>query len=511
MPHFIRNATILTMHGAGGDEPFTGDIAIEGDSIAAIGPDLVPPEGAEIIEGTGKLVMPGLVNAHLHSNETFFRGRYQHMPLEVWMLYAYPLVMGELIPERLLYLRTLLVAMESLRAGVTTVVDDLFDPPRPEMSRLSAAFSAYEDAGIRANVSAVVMDRHALDTMPFLRETMPAELQAEIEGPAFTVDEHIAFCREAFGTLNGRAGRLGFMMSASAPQRCSVEFMQACSELAVERGVPYHTHILETKTQAVTGDEFYGTTLIRYMHELGLLNRNVTIAHSIWVTDDDIALMGAADCSVAHNAISNLKLGAGIAPLRRLLDGGVHVGLGTDGLCSNDTARIFDVMRFAGLLHCVATPDHDRWVGSAEVLRAATIEGARTAMLDDVTGSLAPGKRADLIVLDLSGYAFRPVNDLRHHLVYCENGSSIETVMVDGRVVVRDGRLTTVDEAAILGEIDELVPAYLAEHARIEALNVRFEPYLRAMHERATSRDIGIDRYQGDMPAWTGQNWAATP
>ena len=509
MSYLIRNATLLTMEGPGGIEPFTGDILIDGNVISAIGTSLAAPDGATVIDGTGRLVMPGLVNAHMHSNETFFRGRYQHLPLEVWMLYAYPLVGGGQIPQRLLYLRTLLTAMESLKGGVTTMVDDLFDPPHTTIERLGMAFSAYEDAGIRANVSSVVMDKHVLDTMPYLRQLVPADLQAQVEGPGFTVDEHLAFCRTVIDTLHRRKDRVGFMMSASAPQRCTVELMQGLSALATEHGVPYHTHILETKTQAVTGQEFYGKTLIGYMHELGLLTPNTTIAHSIWVTDADMALMGEADVSIAHNAISNLKLGAGIAPIRRLLDAGVNVGLGTDGLCSNDSARIFDVMRVAGLLHCVATPDYDRWVGSTDVLRAATIGGARTAMLDKVTGSLAVGKRADLIMLDLRGYGFRPINDLRHHLVYCENGSSIEIVMVDGRVVVEQGRLTTVDEAAVFAEIDELVPAYLAEHGQLEQLNSRFEPYFRQMHQRATAQDIGINRYQGDLPLWPGQNWNA--
>jgi 5-methylthioadenosine/S-adenosylhomocysteine deaminase len=507
MSYLIRNATILTMDGPAGIEPLIGDILIESATISALGPGLEAPEGVEVLDGTGKLVMPGLVNAHMHSNETFFRGRYQHLPLEVWMLYAYPLVGGSQIPLRLLYLRTLLTAMESLKAGVTTMVDDLFDPPHSDLERLGTAFRAYEDAGIRANVSAVVMDKHVLDTMPYLRELLPDDMQAMVEGPAFTVDEHLAFCRSVFDTLHGKAGRLGFMLSASAPQRCSTELMQGLSALATERGVPYHTHILETKTQAVTGNEFYGKTLIGYMNDLGLLTPNTTIAHSIWVTDDDMALMGAADVSIAHNAVSNLKLGAGIAPIRRLLDAGVHVGLGTDGLCSNDSARIFDVMRFAGLLHCVATPDYDRWVGAGEVLRSATIEGARTAMLDKVTGSLAVGKRADLLLLDLGGYAYRPVNDVRNHLVYCENGSSIEAVMVDGRIVVDHGRLLTIDEAAIFAEIAELMPAYLAEHARVEALNEPFAAYFRQMHQRATAQDIGINRYSGDLPMWPGQNW----
>lgn len=506
MPILFRNATLLSMDKAHGAKPFTGDLLVDGDRISAIGTGLVPPPDTRTIDASGKLIMPGLVNAHLHSSETFFKGRYQGTPLEVWMLYSYPILMNDPISERLLYLRSLLTAMESLKGGVTALVDDFFDPPSFETDRLKLVFDAYDHAGIRANVSHCVIDKHVFDTMPYLREIMPVDLQAEVEGPSITTADYMAYCRDIFSSQHRRAGRLGFMVSASAPQRCSVELMQACVELAQDKGVPYHTHVLETKTQAVTGPEFYGKSLIRYMNDLGLLTPNTTIAHSIWVSDDDMALMGAAGCSVAHNAVSNLKLGSGIAPVRRLLNAGVHVGLGTDGLSSNDTARIFDVMRFAALLHDIAAPDTDGWMTAAEVLRAATTEGARTAMLDDVTGSLEIGKRADLIMLDISGYDYMPMNRLDHHLVYCENGSNIRMVVVNGEITVEDGRLLTVNEAEIFAELRELLPAYMSEHAELEKLNARFEPYLREMYRRATIQDIGMNRYQGDLPLWRGAN-----
>ena len=442
--------------------------------------------------------MPGLVNAHTHSSETFFRGRYERMPLEIWLLYAYPLLMNDPVGERLLYLRSLLLAMESLRTGVTTFCDDFFDPPRHDLDRLSTVFRAYDDAGIRANVSSAAMNVHTLDALPFAREVMPAELQALLDfGPPMTAAAYIDYCKSAFSSLHGRAGRLNFMIAPSAPQRCSADLMAACMDLAVDRHVPFHTHILETKTQAVTGHELHGKSLIAYMHDLGLLRRNTTIAHSVWVSDEDMRLMGEAGVSVAHNAVSNLKLGAGIAPVRRLLDAGVTLGLGTDGVSSNDTSRIFDVMRVAGLVHSVAGPDYRKWVTADEILAMATIGGARTAMLEHVTGSLEPGKAADLLILDLRNYPFMPLNDVAKHLVYSENGSSIETVMVAGRIVMQDGRLTTVDEQAILDEIAECVPAHLAEHAELERRNAVFEPVMAEIHRRATAKDIGINRYQG--------------
>lgn len=506
----IRGAKILAVDALHGTDPFDGDILVEGTTIKAIGTGLAAGPEARVIEGRGKLVMPGLINSHTHSSETFFRGRYEGMPLEIWLLYAYPLLMNGAIGKRLLYLRSLLLAMESLRNGVTTFCDDFFDPPAHDLDRLGTVFQAYDDAGIRANVSSAVMNIHTLDALPFAREVMPQDLQDLLDfGPPMTAEAYVDYCKSAFASLHGRAGRLNFMIAPSAPQRCSPDLMAACMDLAVEKGVPYHTHVLETKVQAVTGPEFYGKSLIAYMHDLGLLRRNTTIAHSVWVSDDDMRLMGEAGVSIAHNAVSNQKLGAGIAPIRRLLDAGVTVGLGTDGVCSNDTSRIFDVMRVAGLIHSVSGPDRSKWVTADEILRMATIGGARSAMLEDKTGSLEPGKAADLLILNLRNYPFQPVNDVARHLVYAENGSSIETVMVAGRIVMERGRLTTVDEDAIFDEIAELVPAHLAEHAELEHRNSIFEPVMAEIHRRASLRDIGINRYQGDLPAFDGRNTRA--
>lgn len=498
----IRNATIVAMDGSHDVTPFAGDVLIEGETIKAIGETLIAGPDARIIDGRGKLVMPGLVNAHTHSSETFLRGRYERMPLEIWLLYAYPLLMNDPIGERLLYLRSLLLAMESLRNGVTTFCDDFFDPPRHDLDRLATVFRAYDDAGIRANVSSAVMNVHTLDALPFSREVMPAELQALLDfGPPMTASAYIDYCRSAFSSLHGKSGRLHFMIAPSAPQRCSPDLMAACMDLAVEKHVPFHTHILETKTQGVTGHRLHGKSLIAYMHDLGLLKRNTTIAHSVWVSDEDMRLMGEAGASVAHNAVSNLKLGAGIAPIRRLLDAGVTIGLGTDGVSSNDTSRIFDVMRVAGLVHSAAGPDYESWLAADEILAMATIGGAKTALLEQVTGSIEVGKSADLLILDLRNYPFMPLNNVAKHLVYSENGSSIETVMVAGRIVMENGYLTTVDEQAVFDEIAELVPAYLAEHAELERRNSVFEPVMAEIHRRATRIDIGLNRYQGDSAA----------
>lgn len=499
MAMLIKNATILAMGGPHDATPFTSDLLIEADRIAAIGPGLAAPPGARIVDGQDRLVMPGLVNAHLHSGEALYKGRYDNLPLELWMLHTYPILAAQDLDERLIWLRSMLVAIDALKSGTTCLTDDVFEAPRQDLAKLGAVVDAYDTIGIRATVSGHVIDRNFLHTIPFTAEHVPADLAAEIAAqPRSTTAEYIAFSRAAIEAFHGRSGRIRYMVAPSAPQRCTAELMLAADELARAHKIPFHTHIVETKVQGVTGPVMFGKTLIAYMKDLGILHPGVTIAHSIWVTDADIAMMGEAACSVAHNAMSNQKLGAGIAPVRKLIDAGVNVGLGTDGIASIDSPRMFDVMHAASLLHKISTPDYRRWPDAAEILRMATINGAKSALIGDETGSLEPGKKADLLVLSLRTSSFVPRHDLRNHLVHCENGGSIELVVVNGEVVVEHGRLTRVDEAAILAELMERMPAFTARHEATEVANRRLAPAFDAIHRRCNAIDIGIHRLGTD-------------
>jgi 5-methylthioadenosine/S-adenosylhomocysteine deaminase len=504
MSILIRGATIIAMDKVHGGAPFQGDILIEGDRIKAIGTVASEQPADWVIEGRDRLVIPGLVNGHIHTPEAFFKGRYDNMPLELWMTLAYYLVGTPALTERMIYLRSALCAMDALKSGVTFFSDDILEFPLQTMETLGAVFEAYDDVGIRASISGHVVNRRLPETIVYLKELLPDGLKREIEAQVPpTTNEFIAFSQEAFRRYHNRAGRLRFMMAPSGPQRCTVELMQATDELSRANGTPFHTHILETKVQAVTGREFYGKTLIRYMHDNGLLNRNTTIAHGIWLSDEDIELMGSARCSVVHNTLSNMKLGSGICPVRRLLDAGVNLALGSDGLSTSDTPRMFSVMAAAGLLHKISSPDSYYWLNAEEVLHAATMGGAYSVCLEHEIGSLEPGKKADLVVIDTRTANFTPLNDVRNHLVYCENGSSVETVIVNGEVMVEDGALTRVDEAALHDELRAMMPAIMADHERLEARNRAFIPALAEVWRRCAETDISINRWGSDnKPRW---------
>jgi 5-methylthioadenosine/S-adenosylhomocysteine deaminase len=501
----FRNALVLAMDDEHRAEPFRADVLVVADRIDAVGPALEVPDGATVLDATDRVIMPGLVNAHVHSWEALFKGRYDNLPLELWMLLSYPILGLEPMSERLVYLRTLLVGMESLRNGATCLLDDVIESPTQSLAALDAVFRGYEDIGIRANCSGNIVNRPYIDSIPFAAEVLPADLLAKARDrrPRST-DEYLDFSREALARYDGRAGRLRYVIAPSGPQRCTDDLFVAANELSAQHDTTFHVHVLETKMQAVTGREFYGCTLVEYLDRLGVLSDRATLAHGIWLTDSDIARLGEVGASVAHNPISNLKLGSGIAAWRALADAGVNLALGSDGLSSNDSARMFDVVKSAALLHKVTNPEYRSWPTAAEVLWAATRGGARSARLAGEVGAIAPGYKADFVLLDLRSLNFTPLNDVASHLVYVENGDSITEVWVNGQPVVRDGRCLLIDEQAVLDELRGLAAEYLERYAKIEELNQAFEPYFAEIYQRCRAERLGINRYSGDEAAWVG-------
>lgn len=503
MTTLFRNALVVAMDDEHRSEPFRADVLVAGDRIDAVGTGLVAPEGATVVDATDRLLMPGLVNAHVHSWEVLFKGRYDNLPLELWMLLSYPILGLEPMSDRLVYLRTLLLAMESLRGGVTCLLDDVIEMPTQSMGALDAVFRGYEDIGIRANCSGNIVNRPYIDSIPFVDEVLPADLltKARDVRPR-TTEEYIEFSTEALARYDGRAGRLRYVIAPSGLQRCTDDLFVAANELSAAHDTTFHVHVLETKTQAVTGREFYGSTLVEHLDSVGVLSDRATLAHGIWFTDGDIARLGEVGASVAHNPISNLKLGSGIASWRALADAGVNLGLGSDGLASNDSGRMFDVVKTAALLHKVTQPDHRTWPTADEMLWAATRGGAQSARLGEVAGAIEPGRKADFVLLDLRSINFTPVNDVPSHLVYVENGDSITEVWVDGTPVVRDGRCLLIDEDAVLDELRGLAGEYLEQYAKVEELNRAFEPYFEQIYQRCYRKPLGINRFSGDETAW---------
>lgn len=493
-----RGVTIVAMDDDHGARPFRADLVVEDDHIAEVR-ERFGVDGSDafdrVIEANRLVAVPGYVNAHVHSWEGFFKGRYDNLPLELWMLRSYPPVGLEPMPIELIRLRTLLVALESLKNGVTCLLDDVIEMPGQSLESLDAVMSAYEECGIRANCSGHIVNKPFIDTLPFVDEVLPAKLLAELRAlPVPTTEQYLEFSREAFRRYHGRSGRLRYVIAPSGPQRCTDDLLVAAHELAAQWDASYHIHVLETRVQAVTAREFYGSTLVEHMQRIGALSDRVTLGHGIWLTPGDIALLADTGASIAHNPVSNLKLDSGVLAWRALRDAQVNVALGTDGASSNDSMRMSDVMKTAALIHKVSSPHFERGPTAEEILFAATRAGARSARLSATTGQIAPGFKADLVFYDRDAIAFTPENDIVRQLVYCENGTSIREVVVDGRTVVREGICLSIDEADLLAEVRAVTPALLRNYEAVEQANLALEPYLREIYERAWQREVGVER-----------------
>jgi 5-methylthioadenosine/S-adenosylhomocysteine deaminase len=488
------------------EEGFTGPtaVAVEGARIAAIG-DAAAGEGARIVDGSGHLLMPGLVNAHFHSPVNHMKGALPSLPLEIFMLYESPALEALRPTPREAYVRTLLGALEMLRTGVTAVQDDAFFVPEPSDEIVDAVMQAYADCGIRATVALDQPELAETEKLPFLRDLLPASLGEEAaRPPAFGREALLAAYRRFIARWHGaEGGRLRAAVSCSAPQRVSPAYFEALDDLSRTHGLPFYAHMLETKVQRVLAAEaprFAGRSLVRYTADLGFLSRRMNVIHAIWVDDHDLDLIATAGAVVAHNPVSNLRLGSGIMPFRAMRERSIPVALGVDEAIADDAVNLWGVIKAAGLVHNIGGTDPATWPSAAEVLAAATEGGARAMLMADDLGRIEPGRLADLALVDLDTLAFTPLNDLRRQLVYCENGSSVRLTMVAGRVVFEDGRVTTVDERAIRAEAREIFGAKRSALAAAREAAERWLPAYRAVVAKAAARDVGLQRWAGAAP-----------
>jgi cytosine/adenosine deaminase-related metal-dependent hydrolase len=499
----IRNAHVLALDDADREWP-CADIVVQGDRITAVGPDAGTQQERpfdRVIEAEGLIAMPGLINAHFHSPGNLMKGALPGYPLEIFMLHEVPPLASNGDAGRLAYLRTMVGALEMLRRGITAVHDDAYHVPMASVESIDAIMQAYADAGIRATVAIDQPNVVETEKLPWLHELLPpADLQALESAPRQSGAELIALYQHLIDRWHGAAGgRLSAAVSCSAPQRVTVDYFRALSALSKAHDLPFNIHMLETKLQRVLGQQKYGCSLVKYVHGLGLLDARMMVIHAIWVDAEDIALLAQAGCTVAHNPVCNLRLGSGVMPYLALRDAGVPICLGSDEMNTDDSVNLWFVAKTAALLHTLSTPDYTRWPQPPEMLRALTQGGARALRRSHDLGQLAPGCVADIVLLRKDTVAYTPLNDLRRQLVHCEDGASVHSTLVGGRVVFEQGRITTVDEAALRSELHALMRQGPDLQARADAS--RLEPYYRAMVLRAAAQDVGMNRW---LPAFSG-------
>jgi cytosine/adenosine deaminase-related metal-dependent hydrolase len=511
----IRQAHVLALDAAGNEWP-QADVVIDSGRIAALGPDAATQWSgavARTIDGRGLLAMPGLINAHFHSPGNLMKGCLPGYPLELFMLHEVPPLAASGDSQRLAYVRTMLGALEMLRRGITTVHDDAYHVPVATVEGIDAICQAYADAGIRATVAIDQPNVVEYAKYPFLAELLsPIQRAAMDAAPRQDSGELLALYAHLIERWHGAAsGRLAAAVSCSAPQRVTDDYFHGLSALSRRHDLPFNIHILETRLQRVLGDVKYGKSLVRHVHDMGLLDERMMVIHAIWIDDVDIALLARAGCTVAHNPVCNLRLGSGVMPWRALREAGVPLCLGTDEMNTDDTVNLWAVAKTAALLATLSDADDRHWPGPAEFLQAATRGGARAIRRANDLGQLTLGAQADVILLDLDTHAFTPLNDLTRQLVQCEDGSSVRFTIVHGRVVFEDGRITDVDERALRAEARALMGGAREQMAAAGREAAALEPAYRAMLERAAQHPVAMSRRLDGAPVSVPSRPARSP
>ena len=473
----IENGRVYD-HDGDTDRPARADILIDGNRIAAVGRDLraqpgLVPETTVTIDARDQLVLPGFMNAHYHSHDTLLKGCFEILPVELWSVLALPPSFPRR-SRRELRARTLIGAVECLHGGITTVQD--MDRVHPfDADDIDAVLQAYDEVGIRCIFAPHVTERPPLETTAFWRETIPPEEQWRLSspaGPLFPPGTDIAQALAGFILpRRGRYGRITFGVGPSSPDRLHPATIEALADFTRRENLPFYIHLNESRGAALQGRQqlgAHGGSHVRFLHACGALGPRTSLAHSVWLTDEEIGLIAETGSTVALCPVGNLKTRSGIARIRDVLAAGVNVGLGCDNCSCSDAQNMFQAMKMMCSLAAVGAGQGEPPTAAA-ALRAACTGGAIPAGLGRELGALRPGMLADMVLLDLTDPSFVPFNSAARQVVFTESGRAVRTVIVDGRVVLRDGRVTTVDEAALRAEIVELMLQLTHDAAEVDA------------------------------------------
>jgi guanine deaminase len=473
------------------------DVLVTGDAITEIGgPGLKAPAGAKVIDARGLLLHPGLINAHTHAHGNLAKGMGDRWTLEL-LLTAGPWISGGRTHEER-SLSAKLGAVEMVLKGCTAAYDLPLEFPAPTPEGLEAIGRAYAEVGLRAVVAPMVADRSFFEAIPGLVDVLTPALRKDVDRlrPA-PWKTSLAGMRKAMHgwTLDRQDVRLA--VAPTIPHHCSDEFIRACTDLAKEHDVGLHSHVAESKVQAIVGLQRYGKTQTAHLDDLGALGPRFTVAHGVWLDGDDMKRLGDHGASVAHNPSSNMRLGNGLADMRGMLERGVNVGLGTDGANCSDNLNMYESMRLASLVSKAQGPDIERWVTTEETVLAATEGSARALGLEGRLGRLAPGYQADIVFLDLAHPNWIPLNDPTNQLVHTEDGGAVTHVMIGGRMVVENRRVTTVDVRALARQAEAARQRLARVNAPTRALFEQLAPIVGRYCPGLAHTPYHVTRYVG--------------
>ncbi|MBS3815484.1 MAG: amidohydrolase family protein [Hadesarchaea archaeon] len=418
----IKNGYVITMNPSREEYP-EGDIAIDEGRITKISDD-INQDAEKVIDAKGKAIIPGLINAHSHLPMVLLRGFADDLPLKEWLEdKIWPLESG--LTEEHVYNGALLGCLEMIKSGTTCFADQYFF--------MDKVAEAVEESGLRASLSYGIIE------------------QGDQEKRESEIEKGTELLKDWHGKANDR---IMAMYGPHAPYSCSPECLEEIRDQGEKHGVGVHTHLSETENEVEEIIDQYGKRPGEHLKDLGILKSNTLIAHCVWVNEEEIEIIENTGAKPVHNPVSNMKLGSGAAPVSEMLSRGIPVALGTDGAASNNSLDMLEEIKFAALLQKLDRRDPTA-LPAQSALEMATINGAKALELEDEIGSIEIGKKADLILIDLNKPHLTPKHDVVSHLVYSSVGSDVDTVIVDGKILMEDREPLTLEENNILEKSQE--------------------------------------------------------
>ena len=405
-----------------------GAIAVRGERILDIGSSLdirKRYESKRVISAKGRIVLPGLINTHAHAPMSLFRGIADDLKLDVWLeKHIFPLE-AKNVSREFVEWGTALACLEMIRSGTTTYADMYyFEDQVAEVT---------ERAGMRGVLGETILQYATPD--------------------AKTPEEGLAYA-ERFLKRWKSSSLIVPAVAPHAPYTNTAESLKACKLLADKYGAPLMIHVSETKDETKQIREKHGKSPTQWLESLGILGPNVLFHHGVWLSKEDLAIMKKHGVSISHNPESNMKLASGTAPIPRMLSMGISAGLGTDSPASNNNLDMFEAMDFAAKLHKLVNMD-PTVLPASQVLDMATAGGAKALKMEREIGSLEKGKRADLILVDTSAAHLLPLYNVYSQLVYSIKGSDVRTSIINGKVVMLEGKVLTMNEQRVLQKARE--------------------------------------------------------
>ncbi len=423
MTYLLKNVHLLEA-----PEGERTDVLIRGSRIDAIAPQLAAPEGAEVLDASGKTLMPGLINCHTHAYMSLMRNYADDVPFSTWLFERITPIEDSLTNEDA-YWGNLLSIMEMLRSGTTAFVDMQMFP--------RMAVKACADSGMRAHITRGLVGENRGDESAKLR-----------------LDQ--AFDEMEYG--RGIGANCSFGLGPHAIYTCGEDLLRYVVELSEERGLPVNIHLAETQYEFDSCMEKHGMTPTAYLNHLGLLDREILLAHCVYLTDEDYALLARPNVHVVTNPASNMKLANGAAPVQRMLREGIQVALGTDSAASNNGLNMFIEMRLLSMVQKAVTKDALA-LTAEETLKIATANGAAAIGREDL-GAVEAGRTADLILINEASENLRPLYNRKASLVYSANGSEVSDVFINGQLLMKDRELLTIDEERVFFETERIAERY---------------------------------------------------